>query len=157
MASLHAFASRYSLNLYIAHYKRSFASCQFPLPPVGLVLLAKFLPQFEDHKWFTEFHAIDNCRTFRGLLRPEAYVSIRYDTIQIAITGLHCHFGSCVSSCFHMSDVTTLLDTSPFGSPCVLFPGGLGLSGSVLRRFVLRALHKSVARNAHQSRDVLNG
>jgi hypothetical protein len=46
----------------------------------------------EDHKWFTEFYSIDSYRTFRRLLRPEAHVSIRYDTAQIAITGLHCHF-----------------------------------------------------------------
>jgi hypothetical protein len=75
---------------------------------VVLVLLTEFLPQFEDHKWFTEFYTIDNCRTFRRLLRPEVHVSIRYDTEQVAITGLRCHFGSCVDSTyFRMLQVTT--------------------------------------------------
>ena len=39
-----------------------------PLPPVDVVLLAKFLPRLEDHKWFTKFYTIDNYRTFRRLL-----------------------------------------------------------------------------------------
>jgi hypothetical protein len=39
-----------------------------PLPPADLVLLAAFLPQFEDHRWFTEFYTLDNFRTFRRLL-----------------------------------------------------------------------------------------
>ena len=55
------------------------------------------LTSYEDHKWFTEFYIQDNCRTFRRLLRPEARVSIRYDTEQIVITGLRRHFGSCVN------------------------------------------------------------
>jgi hypothetical protein len=38
-----------------------------PLPPVVVVLFAEFRP-FEDHKWFTEFYTLDNCRTFRRLL-----------------------------------------------------------------------------------------
>jgi hypothetical protein len=39
-----------------------------PLPPVDIVPLTGFPPQFEDHKWFTEFYSMDNCRTFRRLL-----------------------------------------------------------------------------------------
>lgn len=107
MASLHAFALRQSLNLYITHYKRPFASCQIPLPPMVLVFLTKSLPRIKDHKWFIEFNTIDICRTFRRLLGPEAYISIRYDTAQIVITRLRCHFGSCVSTCFHTLQVTT--------------------------------------------------
>ena len=46
----------------------TFRFLPFPLPSVVVVLLTKFLPQFEDLKWFTEFYTLDNCRTFRRLL-----------------------------------------------------------------------------------------
>ena len=39
-----------------------------PLPSVDVVPLTGFPPQFEDHKWFTEFYSMDYCRTFRRLL-----------------------------------------------------------------------------------------
>jgi hypothetical protein len=65
-------------------------------------------------------------------------VSIRYNTFRFAITGLRCHFGSCVNStCFRMLRVTTPTVTSPFGSPCVRFSSSLRMSGSSLHRVVL--------------------
>ena len=48
--------------------QETFRFLPFPLPPADLVLLTEFLPQFEDHRWFTEFYTLDNFRTFRRLL-----------------------------------------------------------------------------------------
>jgi len=137
MASLHAFALRQSLNLYITHYKRPFAYCQIPLSPVVLVFLTKSLPRIKDHKWFAEFNTIDICRTFRRLLRPEAHMSIRYDTAPDCHNQASLPFWlMCINLLSHVASHDPL-GTSPFGSPCVLFPGSLGLSGSSLHRFVL--------------------
>lgn len=109
-----------------------------PLPPVDVVLLTEFLPQLRATNGLPSSILWIIVGYLGGSYKPEAHVSIRCGTFRIAITGLRCHFGSCVNStCFRMSKVTTPKETSPFGSPCILFSSSLGLSGSPLHRIVL--------------------
>lgn len=157
MASLHAFALRQSLNLYVVHYRRPFAFCQF-LCRLCHCFISRLATLVREHIRFTGFYISDNCRAFRRLLwagNPCVH-SLWHDPE--VTTGFRCRFGSCViNPTFACHKLRPLNEASPFDSPCAVFPGEFVSLGSILLRFVLWALHKSVTRNAHQSRDTLNG
>jgi len=109
-----------------------------PLPPVDVVLFTEFQPLMRTANGLPSFIPWIIVGYLGGSYRPEAHVSIRCGTFRIVTTGLRCRFGSCVySTCFRMSKLTTPKETSPFGSPCILFSSSLGLSGSSLHRVVL--------------------
>ena len=129
-----------------------------PLPSVHLLNLTILLPLVREHIRVTGFHNMDNYGIFRRLLWAggPCVHSLWHDPE--VTTEPRCRFGACVvNPIFACHKLRPLNETSPFDSPFIPFPGRFVSLGSVLLCFVLWALHKSVNRDAHQSRDALNG
>jgi len=138
MASRHAFALRqFFFPLYIPRYRESLAFCHFLCH-----LWYRFFSQSsylnEDHKWFTEFYTIDSNWTLRRILKTGS------PCVHSSWHNTECHNPASVpfwlmriNLLSHVLLYDPLSKSSPFGSPYVLFPSGLELSGSVLHLVVL--------------------
>ena len=143
--------------LYIPHYRKPLAFCQF-LCHLWRQFSLRNSYLIEGHKWFTEFYAIDSCWILRRILKTGSpYVHSSWHNMECHNQASLPFWLMRINLLSHVLRYDPLNGSSPFGSPYVLFPSGLELSGSVLHLIVLWALHRSVARNAHQNRDILNG
>ena len=107
------------------------------MPPVVLVFFTEFLP-YRTTNGLPSFIPWIIAEHLGGSYRPEAHMSTRYGTEP------DCHNRASVP--FWLMRINLLShvllhdpsnESSPFGSPYVLFPSGLELSGSVLHLIVL--------------------
>jgi len=128
-----------------------------PLPPVDVVPLAEFLPHLRTTNGLPSSISWIIVGHLGGSYRPEAHVSIRCDKASIVITGLRCHFGLCVSQPAFACYKSRPLQNFTFRFSMCPFPWRLGVVRFILAPRCPLSFVQSVARDVHQSRDILNG